>query len=113
MWPGCGRMPERERPKPGWRKPRGLSQSLERNEEEENRGRARTPRGGCPPTPCRAVLPEQAWQRTPPPADGATGRDGPRSGGAGAEGVRLARRRSARVLPNPCGWADWARDEPV
>ena len=65
MWPGCGRMPERERPKPGWRKPRGLSQSLERNEEEENRGRARTPRGGCPPTSCRAVLPEQAWQRTP------------------------------------------------
>ena len=48
-----------------------------------------------------------------PPADGATDRDGPRSGGAGAEGVRLARRRSARVLPNPCGWADWARDEPV
>ena len=46
------------------------------------------------------------------PEDGANGRDGPRSGGAGAEGGRLARRRSAKVRPDPCGWVAWTEDGP-
>ena len=72
-----------------------LIRSRERREEEENRGRARTPRGGGPPTSCRAVPQGAGLTEDALPKDEAGGRDGPRSGGAGAVGGRLARRRSA------------------